>query len=614
MSMQIDNQPTASWTSPSLRSQTIEQISYTQFVSSSDYFNSYFTSSEHNLKFLISSPTTNTIGAAFKLICGYQYDDTAQTRAVKTVRLPINSITASVLGTSQVYLGNYTASIPALDSFLPENNKTYRDIFVEYHANDASAATTNFQLRSKIDTAASASRFTVSQSLQSAAYYYEIESLSGSIDTATTHSIRLASSLANRFSNIGGILYVTYEYDYTSSRILNSNIYSMGDANLYAPQSSEAFFRKRIYIPETGSITLVRSGVYIMNGGPGPQILNIGTASSSFARYTPTAGTITTGASPLIVQVDGTGSHLPSISLNSGYNDVKLYVHYPSINVSAGNAFHGVVLYLNYISDNTQTPGSHTKTIQKLLVGNGSSGNGVQTYMYSSYLASSSISDTRYFISDLTNFHHFLMGASINTPIYGMMESVCFYTGSDYFYDAYQNPLKIGQFGHTNDARFYYFPASTDMTPYIRRYPEYMNRANNPKIDIFSTHLYGIRNVHAAANAVSVNSHLHYLTYHSITGSIAGNILNYSGTGAGISLSVYEYESGEKLFSTQSKSGGVIDAYWYDTSTNIFILAETGSQRYISNIQPAGSGSFIITIPTSSGAATSVEKSFTFIG
>lgn len=607
MSIQIDSQPTESFTCPDIISNTPEQVSWFYFATASAYFNTYFTASAHNVRFGLYSSNTRTIAQSFKLLCNYQFDDATTTTSIKTVRLPINSVTSSLLGTTRQYLGNYTASIPALDIYLPESSKTYRDIFVEYHANDAAAAATNFQLRTQIDTATSASRYTVSQSLQSAAYYYDIETLSGSISTATTHSIQVASNLANRFTGLGGILYVTYEYDYTGSNtILNSNIYTFGNASNYLSKTQGSFIKKKIYVPETGSITLARSGIMLYQNGANPATLVVGTTSESFVRYVIGAGSIQTGPVPLIFQIDGTGSTDTGLSIASGLNDIPLYMYTDTNNV-AGNIFGGGLLYLNYYSAKTQNPAQHTKTLCRSVVATNNMGANTLTFFYNTYLASENINDSRYYIQDMTNIYHVLYGKAGNVPIYDISEFVCFYTGSDY--QGSQNPFTMCSYAMANDARILFVSSVSDMTPFIRRYKEAVS--TDPKIIVENTHSYGHRTISVTSTQLITFTHLQYQTYHGLTFTITGSIQNYSGSGI-IPLIVYDYDTGAKLFTTQSKLGGIIDTYWYDRHSNLMIVAETGS-RYVSNVLPAGSGSFSIVIPTA-GAPTATEKSFTFIG
>ena len=581
VSIQIDNNPSQSFTTQTLSNSNPEQISFSYYFSASAYFQTYFTSSTHNVTCFaknISGP--NSIGQTFKLISTYAFNDTNTVSSIKTVRLPINSITASALTTTEVYLGNYTASIPALDTYLPEISKSYKDIFIEYHSNDAATATTNFNLKTRIDTNASASRFTVSQSLQSSPYYYDIQTLSGSINTATTHSIRVASSLTSRFTGLCGILTATYEYDYTgSTTILNSNIYSLGEPLLMYGNDKNTAYKKTFYIPEDPPITLKRSGVMLFPMGLTTKNLNISTNTQSFAQYPMTTGTIITGVFPIIHQIDGTGSAITTpISLNTGSNEVTIYNHNISTLSAGGHVMNGGILFLNYESSvGTNKPLEHTKTIISSPILSNYFGGGASSFFYNSYTSSLLVTESKYFISDLTNYYVHLLGKSANVPIYSIMQATCFYSGSD-AYMANVNPIQIGTMAWANGARFEFVISSHDMTNQIVRYPGQFISRNNPKIDVTQGHVYSHRNINVTSNAVPVISHLQYSTYYTKTFAITGSIQNYSGSGADIPITVYDYDSGQELFSTQSLANGNINATWYDRHTNLLLIAETENE------------------------------------
>jgi hypothetical protein len=109
------------------------------------YFNTNFgtgTSQTCNARITLTAPVT--AGHSVKLIITYRYDDTGQTTRVKTVRIPLGSYTAALTNT----LANLgTNRIPALDTFLPEAGKVYRNIWFEISANSAIASTTTTTLQ-----------------------------------------------------------------------------------------------------------------------------------------------------------------------------------------------------------------------------------------------------------------------------------------------------------------------------------------------------------------------------------------------------------------------------------------------------------------------------------
>lgn len=614
MSIQIDTSPSQSYIiNDGFRNQTLEQISYFTFFDVTDYFNTYYTSSNHLVRIGFRDNGTNIICKSFKILATYQFDDSQTNTSVKTVRLPITSISTTALITTPMYLGNHTGSIPALDTYLPELEKTYRDIFIEYHSNDANTSTSNYQLFSRIDLNPSSSRFTASGSLQSAPQFYDIETLSGSIDTSTTHSIRLSSTVANRFTSPGAIFYCTYEYDYTgSSTVLNSVVTTMFDASMHISEKDMNYFNKRIYLPETG-VRLANSGWFIIQTGPQPRYVSLNTVSSSAAIFAFAAGSIQVGLTPLIVQIDGTGSSISRISLNDGWNNIPCYVGLEHVVSSNGNILTGGLLYLNYYcSSSLSSPCRNSKTVSKLSRSTTVyAGSSISPFYHIEYQSSSSIDESMWYIQDIANVFYYAWPAAANTPIYNILECVVFATGSDANYLQNSNRIRLLAAGYVNDSRYMHTIYVGDLTENVMPHNRYYSNRNSNRIDIRAVHKYGHRTVILSPGTAQAGAtHIQYLTYHSNIFSVTGSIQNYSGSGI-IPLTVYDYDTGEKLFVTQSKSGGVIDTYWYDRHSNLMIVAETGS-RYVSNVLPAGSGSFSITIPTAGSPAAS-EHSFTFI-
>lgn len=616
LSVQIDSNPTASVSCLAIVSSAAEQISLTTLFGVTEYFNAYFTASTHNVRFYTNSNDgtggINRIGESLKLICTYKFNDALVNAGIKTVRFPINSST-SIIGTSLQYLGNYTASIPALDSYLPELNKDFKDIFVEYHGNDAGNAVTNFSLRTMIDTDASQSRFVISQSLNSAAYYYDIHNLSGSISTATTHSIRVASSLANRFTGLGGILYATYTYDYTASKaIMSSVIYPMGDVSVSKRSTDDDFAETLIYIPTTGSVWMARSGILTGQNGTGAANVLLSTDAGSLTTYTLTAGSIQTGYIPIVHQIDGTGSSNPAISLSNGYNTIRFVSKFSAPNTSAVQL--GGILLLNYITSASK-PCETMHSINNTMISSSANLNAATFGFYYDYSATSSILEPNYMIDALVNVYHMKSSTNANAPIYAIFEHGCYATGSDNVANV-TNPYPIGTIGLPTDSRYSFSTYYNDMTPVVMKYPEYIAKNGRNMIDLRSPHRFQFRQISLTSAAISQFGHAQWITYHSKLFPVTGSIANYSGTGADISITVYDYGTGEKLFVTQSLSGGNISTNWYSAHDNLMLVAETGSQRYVSNVLPAGSGSYLITIPTASTGAPGVpvEHSFTFIG
>ncbi len=250
-----------------------------------DYFNLYFTGTSQTC--VASIAVASTVGAninqvTFKLIVTYAFDAKASTTRIKTVRIPLQSMTG-VLSVSQQEFGTdgvnpvATKQIPALDTFCPELSKSFRQVFLELHAHDANASgTTAFTPYIQIDATAEVARATIDLTINTYLRWLDLYDLTG-LDTSVSHTVSMRCDLASRLEFIGGILVITYEYDHPSTVTNNSALYSMfvalgdsiGNSCLPRAQSNvDLTSADRLVgvldITEPGSPTLVQSGVYLM--------------------------------------------------------------------------------------------------------------------------------------------------------------------------------------------------------------------------------------------------------------------------------------------------------------------------------------------------------------
>lgn len=174
------------------------------------------TSKTLDVSILINSAATTIAMVNVNVICyiTYEYDD-SQTTQIKTVFLPLDC-PVGALGTSKP--GSANATIPNLDTELPEASKTYRNMFIVVQGNVmASVAATDSTLSLQID---SLTAYT-SQSLEMGAasdywtrFVWNITSLG--MTTNATHGFYIWGSVA-RHHHQQAYLVVTYEFDASQS-------------------------------------------------------------------------------------------------------------------------------------------------------------------------------------------------------------------------------------------------------------------------------------------------------------------------------------------------------------------------------------------------------------
>lgn len=299
------------------------------------------------LSSVVANPVQyNNLGA--KLTITYDYDgDNAPTK-IKTVRIPVESVTSS-LTNSLANVGNY--QIPKLDEWLPETSKVYRNFGLQCFGNEAAVATTAYSLEVAIGTGVSVTGASLVQGCQSSPFFIlQTPIASGLFDTSQAHNLAARSNnVTTRFNNFAAILTVTYEYDsINSTGIMNSVMLPFELQSPFGVSSGNASRLERtILISEPAPITIKNSAVlFQFNEAADVAGYNMRVVPQDFKTYTHTAGSTTCGQYATMHRFDpaiGTG-----ITLNRGYNVIP-YEVYATDTTDRGGNLNGCI-YLNYTS------------------------------------------------------------------------------------------------------------------------------------------------------------------------------------------------------------------------------------------------------------------------
>lgn len=232
-----------------------------------------------------TSAAVNINNITFKLLITYAHAPTSGTR-LKCIRIPIQSEVTSLTNVqTELGIGDGnpapSGQIPALDTFLPELGKTYRQITLCLIGNDGLGAGITITPQLQIDATAEIPRATLDGTLQSTLTYYDQFELLGVITTNATHtvSMRCDTVVTNRLYWVGGWLEVVYEYDHASTLANNLAMYealvplTMGDgigpgSGIYDSVGGGSFemvdaqcLIADLDIHEPGTITLKQSAI-----------------------------------------------------------------------------------------------------------------------------------------------------------------------------------------------------------------------------------------------------------------------------------------------------------------------------------------------------------------
>lgn len=212
------------------------------------------TSMTADCRLTVTGPAT--INATAKLIITYEYDDFDVKTRIKTVRIPIDGNTGA-LTTTLANVGGVANQIPALDTFLPETEKVYRDIFFETYVHTGTTGNTDRALNMRFD-----GTTTISATYEGGATsdypIKRIDKIIASLNTANSYNIEASTANVDMpFTCLCGILYVTYQYNHeTSTSIMNSIQIAAFDDSGWAGGTTTAdwsVFSKKLMIPENGS-------------------------------------------------------------------------------------------------------------------------------------------------------------------------------------------------------------------------------------------------------------------------------------------------------------------------------------------------------------------------
>lgn len=584
-------------------------------------FNQRFTGSNHDVAFSFQFPQTNSgrwIGHAFKLLLTYQFDDTSTTTGIKTVRIPSDSISSSLLAATFLQCGNQTAnypSIPALDTFLPEANKTYRDIFFEYNywMQDTGATNTG-SVAVRFNSGSTFSRFVLQNSLTTSRPIYDIHNVSGTLDTTVPNTISVSASVPTPvsgqtpFTLFTPLLYVTYEYNYTGSQsVMNSLILPL-DMNTGFTWGMPNYVYKTILLPEP-SPSLQQSAFRVVQYMQ-EQTQSLGIVSQPLTSHILPAGTQLHGMLyTRQIRFDGLAPKPASLSLQRGINTIG-FVRTSNLGTADVINESVVTMYLNYSSSKSNLGiGSHNKTIY---FASGSLFGTNSTFKYSTlgYPTSSIHADikTSYFINGIIRTMC-LNFPSTRSPTIGYMVDI---TGSNGVSSSRSIRRQLG--GGLNPSRQPEVGASiipTDLDDFYMRFP---NQFVQNRQDYFVTHseyvLHDSSQTSVVADTITMN-----WNKVGVTGSLLN--CNFPAT----QYQVYVYLSGSdefttplyKLIPSESSANKTFKFDWYEDVSNLYAVT-TYPEYGISNFATA-SNSNIFTINFAAPVtASTTEHSYTFIG
>lgn len=482
----------------------------------------------------------------------YEYDDTSATQ-VKTVYIPLDA-PVGALATAKP--GTAVATIPALNTDLPEASKVYRNQHIVVQGNiTSSTGTTDQTLTMQLDATASHTSG-IFEAAQATDYWFRyVWDCSEVLDESISMGFYIWSSQA-KMNHLQTYLVVTYEFDATANT--GCRVSLMLPMDLHSPMggtTSENSQRgtRSLWIEEPGTITTKQIAFYpFWTQIAAIYTLNMRIGSGSFVTYTDTASVLA-GSNGAMVRND------EAFTLNRGENELTFDI-WRSDTADFGWGLSGFWI-VNY--NCSQKPingfGSENHTIFGRLfnIFTGAAAN-TGTSTSNPY----SIPDTDYYINSVGAL---LISYPNSTSTYAgvvvSVERLAAEGGIEW------EPI-ISDFAHA-DPESGLYTAYGQNKALFKRWP---GDLDPNRLDLETSR----RWKWDAVNIVGVFLGIEIMiTYHSQIYTVSGTVSGYADAdGAGLTVKLHRTgvgEYSEVVKETTTTAGGAFSFSWYDNTQNVFV-------------------------------------------
>jgi hypothetical protein len=494
--------------------------------------------------------------------CTYTYDDddTTNPTQIKTVRIPLESLVGALTTTTNSQIGSN--QIPILtggSGILPEASITIRDYAFIIEANTSNNNTvTDFTVSCNIDSGASFS-FGATEAALGSDYFTRLIYKPTVPTTTSAHAFQMWSSVANKMNMSTITLFVTYEFDASSTtRVLNSILFPIELASPlgYTTSAEASRYYREFNIEDPGTITLRQSSFRIhFNTTAAISGLNFRAGAQAFRTYTHIANACC-GMFLMQQRIDSGSAQGAGISIARGLNTINIDA-FTTDTVDQATNVSGLII-LNYESDiGSGGIGQNSHSILQVL------------YPWNALLAdyvrinsySIAIPETSYRLQSVG----FCMIQWIAAAANAVTLDVEILSGEnknagylDIYTDAYQSDAERSCSVIWMSGRdvFKRFPTDPD----------------NSRLDIETARDY--RSYNSASCGIGI---LSLITYHSFTFTISGTLSGFTGDGSGISVDIFKASTREWIGTTTTAIGGTYSFDWYDNVDDVYTVARQSS-------------------------------------
>jgi hypothetical protein len=506
------------------------------------------TSMTCDLQLQINQTTGTTLGqvnVGATLHITYEYDDTSTTH-LKTVYIPLNAPTTFLPTTKTSH-----DTVPALDTYLPEASKVYRNIHIVTQTNTSITTTTSYTNTYELSALGTQTTGTYEAALITDRWVRYVWDVTSYITTNVTHTFNVWSSLTATMDCPQFYMVVTYEFNAsTSTSIMNSVMLPTDIINNSGTDATTYNIIKKDFFVQESNVALSKLAVYVIYqmAGSVNTGLNARIGTGSFIPYTQSGVSSIAGNKGFMVRNDApTG-----LTFARGKNVLELNMYNTSPTNNRGNTYSCFWL-VNYTSDkHADGVGVHNKTVRYPLFTNDTLDRGTEKITDS---ADITIPETNYFIN---NFG--MRSSEMTSYSNGFVVKAERLIGEGYnmFEDLYETGILM-----TFEVGYYEFYFE-DRKVFYR----WTGDSDTFRINSEVARRYMISNIGTAGMIMILES---IITYHSITSTVSGNITNSNG--GTVTISLQEADTSEKILETSRVGNGAYSFTWYDDTELLYAEA-----------------------------------------
>lgn len=501
--------------------------------------------------------TLGMVNVCVTLEITYEYDDTSATQ-IKTVWIPLN-MNAGAIDT----VATTRDTIPALDTYLPEASKVYRDIFVVVQGMESrNAGTADYTMTLRVG-AASVTTGNYEGGLASDRLIRYVWRLTGSYpDTATTQTWQPTGSAAV-FNHMQAWMVVTYEYNEASTTSVMNSLMLPVNLKDWMGGTTNADYQRatvELWIQEPATIT-TRSVAFFAFWTSANNVggLNFRIGTGSFVAYTDVSSVLC-GSNAAMIRNDA------AFTLARGRNSLNVDV-YRTDATDLGSGPTGFFI-VNYTSGKSaKGTGAHNHTVFYSITQSGTAA--VATAATIAALALQ-IPETTYFINSL-GIRWLYLHANVTLPADFLLQ-VERLSGEGGI--AWEPLINIS---NNSDPEVGAYHAYVQDLSVFRRW---VNDAESNRLDVETARRYRWTTL-AGTGWPTIDF---MLTYHDITYTVGGNITGFTGT---VNFDLIRRLDSKLLQKTSRVGDGAYSFTVYDNTEAVYVAASDGTNKGVTLALPA---------------------------